>query len=76
MTESRKLSRHFFRRDDNGTVRIRMRFSADEASLIEEAAGDTPLIVYMHRVLMDRARIHAEKARKERQERLRQSNDS
>jgi hypothetical protein len=64
------LSPHFFRRDSNGSVRVRMRFNAEEASLIEEAAGDTPLISYIHRVLIDRARIHAEQARKERQKKL------
>ena len=72
MGKQQPLSPHFFRRDRNGTVRVRLRFSAEEASLIEEAAGDTPLITYIHRVLMDRAKIHAEKAREERQQRLRE----
>lgn len=64
------LNPHFFRRDENGTVRIRLRLGPEEASIIEEAAGDTPLITYIHRVLMDRAKQHAEKAQRERQERL------
>lgn len=64
------LSPHFFKRDDNGTVRVRLRFGPEEASLIEEAAGETPLITYMHNVLMSRAKIHAEKARAERRKRL------
>lgn len=59
-----------FRRDPNGTVRIRMRFGPEEADLIEEAAGDTPLVTYMKRVLLERAKVHAEKAGKERQRRL------
>lgn len=71
----RDLNPHFFRREQDGSVRIRLRLKPEEASLIEEAAGDTPLVPYMQRVLMDRARIHAERARKERRERLRQQQD-
>lgn len=65
-----KLSPHFFKRDKDGSVRVRIRLSPEEASLIEEAAGETPLIPYMHRVLMSRAKIHAESARKERRKQL------
>ena len=65
-----ELSPHFFRRDDNGTARIRLRFSPDEAALIEEAAGKTPLIQYIRKVILSAARTHAERARRERQERL------
>lgn len=35
-----------------------MRFTAEEAATIEEAAGETPLLLYIHRVLGDRARYH------------------
>lgn len=69
---SNNLSPHFFRRDENGSVRVRLRFSAEEANLIEEAAGSTPLIPYMQHVLLDRARIHAERARKDRQRRMKE----
>lgn len=61
--ERPKLSPHFFRRERDGTVRLRIRFSAEEAALIEEAAGDTPLLLYIHRVLRDRARYHIDRAR-------------
>lgn len=74
-SKKQSLSPHFFRRDEDGTVRVRMRFSAEEASLIEEAAGDTPLITYLHRVMMDRAQVHANRARKERRKRLAESED-
>lgn len=76
MSKQTSLSPHFFRRDRNGTVRIRLRFSPDEASLIEEAAGDTPLITYIHRVIIERAKVHAKRAREERRQRLREINDA
>jgi hypothetical protein len=56
-----RLSPHFFRREADGSVRLRIRFTAEEAALIEEAAGDTPLLLYIHRVLGDRARYHIKK---------------
>lgn len=55
------MSPHFFKREADGTVRLRIRFTAEEASLIEEAAGETPLLLYIHRVLGDRARYHIRK---------------
>lgn len=61
-----KPNPHFFEREPDGSVRIRLRLSSEEASLIEEAAGDTPLVAYMHHVLNERARHHVEQARKER----------
>ena len=61
--ERPKPNPHFFRRESDGTVRLRIRFSEEEASLIEEAAGTTPLLVYIHRVLRERAKYHISKAR-------------
>lgn len=58
-----KLSPHFFRREEDRSVRLRLRLSEEEADLIEEAAGDTPLMLYIHRVLNDRARFHISKSR-------------
>lgn len=58
-----KMSPHFFRREADRSVRLRLRLSEEEADLIEEAAGDTPLLLYMHRVLQDRARYHIKKSR-------------
>lgn len=55
------MSPHFFRREADGSVRLRIRFTPEEASLIEEAAGETPLVLYIHRVLGDRARYHIRK---------------
>jgi hypothetical protein len=54
-------SPHFFEREADGSVRLRIRFTPEEASLIEEAAGSTPLMLYIHRVLNDRARYHVKK---------------
>lgn len=56
-----RLSPHFFRRDDDGTVRLRLKLSPEEAAMIEEAAGETPLILYIHRVLKERAKFHIRK---------------
>lgn len=58
-----KLSPHFFRRERDRSVRLRLRLSEEEADLIEEAAGETPLMLYIHRVLNDRARYHIQKSR-------------
>lgn len=58
-----KLNPHFFRRERDRSVRIRLRLTPEEADQIEEAAGDTPLLLYIHRVLNDRARFHAQKSR-------------
>lgn len=58
-----KLSPHFFRRENDRSVRLRLRLSEEEADLIEEAAGDTPLMLYIHRVLNDRARFHVQRSR-------------
>lgn len=33
--------------------------------MIEEAAADTPLLIYIHRVLNERARYHIKKADEE-----------
>jgi len=51
-----------FRRDKNGMVKLKINLSPEEAALIEEAANGTPLMVYVHRVLIDRARFHARRS--------------
>lgn len=66
-----RLSPHFFKREADGSVRLRIRFTAEEAALIEEAAGDTPLLLYIHRVLGERARYHISKAEEARSNRKR-----
>ena len=70
-----RFNPHFFKREPDGSVRLRMRFTAEEASLIEEAAGDTPLLLYIHRVLADRARYHIREAQKERAKRSTKDSD-
>lgn len=59
------LNPNFFRREKDGSVRLRIRFSPEEAALIEEAAGETPLLLYIHRVLRERALYHIEKTAQE-----------
>lgn len=66
-----RLSPSFFKRESDGSVRLRIRFTAEEAALIEEAAGETPLLLYIHRVLGERARFHITKAQRERDARRR-----
>ena len=47
----RKHSPYFFAREEDGSVRIRMRFNGDEASLFEEAAGNVPVVTWLHQAL-------------------------
>lgn len=61
------LNPHFFKRERDGSVRLRIRFSPEEAAMIEEAAGDTPLLLYIHRVLRERAEFHIRKAQEKQQ---------
>jgi hypothetical protein len=69
-----KLNPHFFKRERDGSVRLRIRFSAEEAALIEEAAADTPVLLYIHRVLGERARHHIAEARTRRERQARSTN--
>jgi hypothetical protein len=56
MTDKTGHSPHLFTTDDDGSVRSRIRLSGNDASLIEEAAGATPLLTWIHRTLHDAAR--------------------
>jgi hypothetical protein len=56
-----RMSPHFFKREADGSVRLRIRFTPEEAAAIEEAAGETPLLLYIHRVLAERAKYHIRK---------------
>jgi hypothetical protein len=59
------------RRNADGSVRVRIRFTAEEAALIEDGAGDTPLMLYIHRVLNTRARYHIQgRAQREEEDEL------
>ena len=59
-------SPHFFDREPDGSVRLRLRFQEDVATLIEEAAGKTPLIQWIHETLASQAEADAAKAREDR----------
>lgn len=61
---------HFFHRQSDGSVRIRIRFTPEEADVIEEAAGSTPLLTYIHQTINTSARIDANDRRKKRQKEL------
>lgn len=66
----RPPSPHFFRRDNHGRVSIRLRFTADEAATIEEAAGDRPLLPYLYEVINSIAEREADDARRKLTERV------
>lgn len=51
---------HVFKREPNGEVRVRIRLRPSEAALIEAAAGKTPLMLYLHRIINHMARIHVQ----------------
>jgi hypothetical protein len=57
---SRK-SPFYFTRSRDGSTRFRIRLSPELASLVEEAAGETELMVYIQRVLRNRAHYHIDK---------------
>lgn len=62
----RKHSPSFFARSADGTVRLRLRFTNEEASLFEEAAGETPVMVWLHQTLGETARRQVREQRKDR----------
>ena len=52
MGTPKKHNPHFFNREGpDNTVRIRLKLRNEEASLYEEAAGDTPIMLWIHRTL-------------------------
>lgn len=59
-------SLRFFARERDGSVRLRLRFQQDEASLFEEAAGDTPVMVWINRTLTEAAKRQVRAARQKR----------
>lgn len=61
-----KRSPHFFDREPDGSVRLRMRFDSDEAMLIERAAGDVPLMIWLHRAIHQAALREARGRERER----------
>lgn len=61
-----RINPFFFKRDSDGSVRVRMRFTREEADIIEEAAGDTPLLPYLYEVINERAEQDAREARLDR----------
>jgi hypothetical protein len=68
MTENkpRKHSPHFFAREADGSVRLRLRFEGEEAALFEEAAGDTPVMTWLYRTLSAAAKRQVQEQRRNR----------
>lgn len=66
MSSPAPRSRHFFDREPDGSVRLRIRFDSDEADLIEEAAGDTGLLLWLHRTWRSAAERQVEIGRADR----------
>ena len=66
MNTPRKHSPSFFNREPDGTVRLRIRFDSEEAALFEEAAGETPVMVWLHRTLTTEAKRQVRAARRQR----------
>lgn len=61
-----KQSPHFFARESDGTVRLRIRFQPDEAAMIEEAAGSTPVMAWLHETIYEAAQAEIQRQRNER----------
>jgi hypothetical protein len=64
MNQPKRHSPHFFAREADGSVRLRIRFENEEAALFEEAAGDTPVMVWLHRTLVEAATRQVKNRRK------------
>jgi len=47
--------RSFFTRNTDGTVRVRLKFRGEEATMIEEAAGEMPPVAWLHQTINDAA---------------------
>ena len=62
----RKHNPSFFNREPDGSVRLRLRLDGEEAALYEEAAGDTPVLVWLHRTLAAAARRQVKQQRRSR----------
>lgn len=59
-----EFSKHWFHREPDGKVKLRVNLSPDLASLIEEGAGKTPLMLYVHGALRKQATHDVREARK------------
>jgi hypothetical protein len=61
-------SPHFFKRELDGSVKIRLKLKPEEASMIEEAAGETPVVLWLHRTIGATAKKQVREARRRRPE--------
>lgn len=63
MADEKRPSPSFFTREQDGSVRLRLRFTAEEAALIEEAAGQTPVVTWVKQTLRAAAHRRIQRAR-------------
>lgn len=66
MSNRTEKSPYFFEREADGSVRLRIRFSEEDANLIEEAAGRSALVPYILKAVVDAAQRDVEEARRSR----------
>lgn len=66
--QPRAHSPHFFKREPDGSVRLRLKFDNEEASIFEEAAGTTPVMVWIRRTLETTAKRQVKESRRKRQD--------
>lgn len=66
MPAATEKSPHFFDREADGSVRLRLRFTKEEADLIEEAAGRSPLVPWIIQAVVEVAEDEAAEARSSR----------
>jgi hypothetical protein len=64
MTTPRQHNPNFFKREDDGSVRLRLKFDNETASLFEEAAGKTPVMVWLRRTLDTAAKRQVKEQRR------------
>ena len=64
MTTPRQHSPYFFKREDDGSIRLRLKFDNEMASLFEEAAGKTPVMIWLRRTLETTAKRQVKEQRR------------
>lgn len=65
-TARRRNPKHFFRREPDGSVRVRMKWKDEEATMIEEAAGETPVLEWLYETINAAAERDVREARSQR----------
>ena len=66
MTQAPGKSPHFFEREEDSSVRLRLRFPPELADLVEEAAGTTPLVSWIQTAVKKQAEHDVRRIRRRR----------